>query len=237
MRFAICEDQADHADILEEYVRRWSNLRGIRADIVRYLNAEEFLMKWEDDNTFDVAFLDIDMGRMNGMELAKRIRRQDQAMLIIFASGLKDYVFRAYDVQAFRFLLKPIKEKDCFQTLDCALIAVENKKKDTFIVQQEAQSIKLFLNDIIYLRMDNHYISICTTQSEIRYKEKISTVETQLREPHFCRCHRSYLVNLHHVNTINREMVRMDNGECLPVSRKRWTALNECFIGYYNRKI
>lgn len=236
MRIALCEDQKAHAEIIENYVKRWSETHGLRTDIVHYTSAEEFLMKWDDENSFDLAFLDIELEHMNGLELAKSIRRQDPAMLLIFSTGLRDYVFRAYDVQAFRYLLKPIKEKECFLALDSALTAVNNTKRHTFIIQQESQSTKFFFDEIIYMEMDNHYIIAHTTRGELRYKGKMGIAEAELGEPHFCRCHRSYLVNLYHVNTINRELVRMDNGECLPVSRKKWTSLNECFISFYNRK-
>ncbi|MCL2866299.1 MAG: LytTR family DNA-binding domain-containing protein [Clostridia bacterium] len=234
MRIAVCEDMQSHADILIDMIHKWAASRGKRAEAVHYKNAEAFLFHWSKDNLFDLAFLDIEMGSLNGLELAARIRREDQGMLIVFTTGLREYIVRGYEVQAFRYMLKPIKEKDVFKVLDSAVIALQKKKTDTFVIIQETQSKRLFKDEIYYFEMDNHYIIAHTLKGTIRYKEKMSHLEQILGEPHFCKCHRSYLVNLAHVATINREQVEIDNTDILPVSRSRWEALNQCFLGYHH---
>ncbi len=233
MRIVICEDIQSHSEILMDFIQKWSVSQQSHVDVVHYQSAEAFLFNWSKDNTFDLAFLDIEMGQLNGMELAGRIRKQDQAMLIVFTTGLRDYVLRGYEVQAFRYMLKPLKEKDCIRILNDALINMQNKRADSFVIAQETQSTRLLKDEIYYFEMDSHYIIVHTARGEKRYKEKMNNLEQMLGEPHFCRCHRSYLVNLSHVRTINRDMVEIDNGDILPVSRARWTALNQCFMGYY----
>ena len=236
MRIAICEDTQLHADILIDYIQKWAAAQSNQAEVVHYKSAEEFLFHWSKDNTFDLAFLDIEMGGLNGMELAGRIRKQDRGMLIVFTTGLRDYILRGYEVQAFRYMLKPLKEKDCVKILDSAVIALQNKRADTFVIIQETQSRRFFKDEIYYFEMDNHYIIAHTTKGKFRYKERMTNLEQMLGEPHFCKCHRSYFVNLSHVATINRDQVEIDNGDILPVSRSRWEALNQCFLGYYNAR-
>lgn len=234
MRIVICEDNQAHADVLEDLVLGWARRHHVQVALARYQGAEEFLFHWTPENSFDLAFLDIDMGgTMNGMELARRIRRQDQAMLIIFTTGLRDYVLRGYEVQAFRYLLKPIRERECWQALDNACKSVENRKSDAFIIVQDAQIIRIFQKEIMYFEMDNHHVNVKSTRGDFRYKARISDLEKQLSEPAFCRCHRSCIVHMLHVSTINREQVQLDNGKVLPVSRAKWPALNECFVHYY----
>ena len=233
MRIAICEDNLDHAKILSEYINRWAAHKGVKVLLVHYESAEMFLFSWSKDNTFDLAFLDIELKHTNGLELAQSIRKQDQGMLLVFTTGLQNYVLRGYEVQAFRYMLKPIKEKECCKTLNNAFLAIQNQKADTFVIIQETQSIRLLKREIYYFEMDNHYVKVHTTKGMYRYKENLSNVGSMLGEPRFCRCHRSFIVNLEHVATINQTKVEIDNGDILPVSRSRWQALNQCFLSYY----
>lgn len=233
MRIAICEDNIAHAQILSRYINGWAKHHRVTVLIVCYKSAEEFLLGWSKDNTFDLAFLDIELNHTNGLELAYCIRKQDQGMLLVFTTGLQNYVFRGYEVRAFRYMLKPIKEKECMKTLDAAYQIISNQNDDTFAIVQETQSIRLFKRDIYYFEMDNHYVIVHTTRGTYRYKERLSHIASLFGEPRFCKCHRSYVVNLEHVSTINENKVEIDNGDILQVSRARWQSLNQCFISYY----
>lgn len=233
MRIAICEDNESHAQILNQYIQSWAKHQGLTVCIACYQSAEAFLFEWSKDNTFDLAFLDIELKHINGLELAQDIRKQDQGMLLVFTTGLQDYVFRGYEVQAFRYMLKPIKEKECIKTLDAAYHVFLNQTDDTYAIVQERESIRLFKREILYFEMDNHYVIAHTVRGVYRYKDKLSHIALMLGEPRFCRCHRSYIVNLEHVSTINQKKVEIDYGDILPISRVRWQSLNQCFISYY----
>lgn len=237
MRIAICEDSAEHATILKEMIDRWAAKSNAAVDVRYFVSAEDFIFHWPNDCQFDLAFLDIQMATIDGMQLAQHIRALDKAMLIVFTTGLKDYVFRGYEVNAFRFLIKPLKEQDCCNALDKAWNCVKNKESETFVIMQENKSVRLYKDEIIHFEVQGHYVIAHTNHDDYRYKEKLTHIETLLGEPHFCRCHRSYLVNLRHVRLINRDKVQMENMVSLPVSRNRWAALNECFVSFYVRKM
>jgi len=236
MRIAICEDDKQHADILTAMVNKWAKDENVSVDIGYYQSAEEFLFHWPKGEPYDLAFLDIQLANMNGMQLAQCIRRQDQAMLLVFTTGLKDMVFRGYDVQAFHYLLKPIREKDCKSTLSKAMESLRLRKSDAMIIPTSNGQMRVHKNDIYYIEVDNHYIIMHTQNGDFRFKEKLSMIEQQVNEPHFCKCHRSYIVNLHFVKLIQREHVILDNDKQLPISRRRWAPLNECFISYYRNQ-
>ena len=236
MRVAICEDEKYHADILTAMVNKWAQDEQVSVDIGYYRSAEEFLFHWSQDESYDLAFLDIQLASMDGMQLAHCIRKQDQAMLLVFTTGLKDMVFRGYDVQAFQYLLKPIREKDCKTTLTKAMQTLRLRKSEALIIPTKNGQMKVHKNEIFYIQIDNHYLIVHTQDGDFRFKEKLSAIEEQVIEPHFCKCHRSYIVNLHFVKLLNRDKVTMDNGEELPVSRSRWAPLNECFISYYRNQ-
>ena len=236
MRIAICEDHTEHADILRAMIDRWAQKNGASVDVKHFGSAEEFLFHWPDGGRFDLAFLDIQMAAMNGMQLAQHIRAADKAMLIVFTTGLKGFVLRGYEVNAFRYLLKPIKEQDCAAALSKAWASVRQRQAETFVILQPNRSVCLDKDEILFFEVEAHYVIVHTTSGDYRYKEKLASIEAMLGEPQFCRCHRSFLVNLRHVRLITRDQVQLHSMVCLPVSRNRWAALNECFIGCYVRK-
>lgn len=237
MRIAICEDEPRQMELLIAMINRWADKSGIKAVICSFHSAEEFLFHWQDNAHYDLAFMDIQLATMSGMELAQYIRRQDRTMLLVFTTGLKDYLLKGYEVQAYRYLIKPLKQEDIYKTLTKANAEISLARADAMIIPNGSGSIRIFKNDIYYFEIDNHYVVAHTARGNFRYKEKLSNLEAILLEPHFCKCHRSYLINLHHTGQLTRETVEIDNGDKLPVSRSRWTALNECFINYYTQQV
>lgn len=236
MRIAICEDNQEHADILKGMIQKWAEMEKIKADINHYESAEQFMYYWEKEEQYDLIFLDIQMNKMNGMELAQYIRRQDRAVFIVFTTGILNYVFRGYEVSAFRYLKKPLQERDVLATLKKANYELSEAKRDAVIIPTEDGALRVFKNDIYYVEADNHYIIMHTRQGNFRYKEKLGNVEPMFPEPAFCKCHRSYIVNLHHMGRLTKDKVEIDNGDTLPVSRARWVDLNECYLEYYMKR-
>ncbi len=110
MTIAIIEDETAHQNILASYIEAWSRTAKQTVSIRCYQDAGQFLFAWEDEQP-DVVFVDIQMPGMNGIELAKRLRTQDQELVIIFTTGLADYMEEGYEVEALHYLLKPIRRE------------------------------------------------------------------------------------------------------------------------------
>ena len=235
MRIAICEDEDRHMEELIKIIDAWRKSRDCAVDVVAFQSGEAFLAEWSDKCEFDVIFLDIQMGILSGMEIAEIIRRTDETMSIIFLTGLKDFILRGYEVRALRYLLKPVRRAECFTTLDKAKSIYDNIKRDVFIIPVETQSIRLLFNDIYYFESQGHIIEVHSDRGIYRYREKISRIEQSLPYPQFFRCHRSCLVNMHHVHLINSGQLQLDSGEILPVSQNRWRTLNHAFLVYHGK--
>lgn len=236
MRIAICEDNKEHAEILKSIVKRWAEQERIAVDIGYYQSAEQFLFFMKEDAHYDLAFLDIQLERMNGFQLAKLIREQDRTMFLVFTTGEKGYALRGYEVSAFRYLIKPLKEKEVAAALTKASKLLEENKRDAVIVTYNDESRRILKNEIYYVEVDNHHIILHTKDEKIRFKARLMDFESQFEEPQFCKCHRSYIVNLHYVEKISREGVEIENGTKLPVSRARWDDLNRCYLAYYTMR-
>ena len=233
MRIAICEDNREHADILKEMVRHWAAQENIEVDIGYYPSAEQFYFNMQESTHYDLAFLDIQLENMNGLQLAKLIRRHDSTMILVFTTGETGYVLNGYEVSAFRYLLKPLKERDIKDTLTKANRLMETTKKEAVVIDCGDVSRRILKNDIQYIEVDNHHIILHLKDETIRFKAKLKDFEPQFKEPQFCKCHRSYIVNLHYVNKISRDGLSINDEKTLPISRGRWDAINRCYLAYY----
>ena len=146
---------------------------------------------------------------------------------------MKEYAPKGYEVSAFRYLLKPLREREVFGVLTEVNRMLRQRKRETVIVARGDESRRIFMDEIYYIEGDNHHIILHLKDEAIRFKAKLKEFETQFKEPQFCKCHRSYIVNLKYAGRISREGVEMDGGATLPISKSRWDALNHCYMEYY----
>ena len=167
------------------------------------------------------------------MQLAKMIREEDRLIFLVFTTALKKYAPKGYEVSAFRYLIKPLQENEVFQALTKASQMIEDRKREAVIVTRGDESRRIFKDDICYIEVDNHHIILHLRDETIRFKAKLKEFETQFREPQFCKCHRSYIVNLRYTGKISKEGVEIDGKVTLPISKSRWEVLNHCYMEYY----
>jgi len=233
MIIGLCDDNDVQLNYINSLITSWKNTRNIKCDVFTYHSAEELIFENEGSYPFDLLILDIQMGKMNGMELAKKIREVDKNVMITFLTGLRDYVFEGYEVGALRYLLKPLNEKQFLELLDESFNNLHTDNKNWYIFAHDGESVKLNYDDIIYIEADRHYINLVSTEKTYEIKKSISQLSKELSGYNFFNSHRSYIVNLKHVEKINKSECLMSNGENNPVSRSNYKSLNEAFINYY----
>ncbi len=233
MRIAICDDERTQILLTAEYIQSWAAAHKVPVELFEFLNGESFLSQWSDSVVFDMAFLDIQMGGMSGIQLAEKIRRVDDQLILVFITGLQEYVFRGYEVEALRYLLKPVKEQDCWRCLEQAYQRVSKRHRDTFIIHTEGMILKFFYEDIYYFEAFSHYVEAHTTKGVFRYKKKMCELERELSPHQFIRCHRSCIVNLMYINILEKTALQLDDGTSLPISGDRRHIVNEAFLRYH----
>lgn len=167
------------------------------------------------------------MKNINGIELAKRIRKDNNRAEIIFITSHFEFVGEGYEVDALHYLIKPISAEKLTQVLTKAAekISVE---PPSVVISCEGETVKLYEADIRYVESFLHYIVIHTKDKEYKIKENISVFENRVSDD-FYRIHRSYLVSLKHITRISRTSVNIGNTE-LPLSRGKYDDINRAFI-------
>ena len=168
IKTAIIEDNEIHAGLLEKYLLKWSRYRQVPLEINRYLSAEEFLFEWEPGLGFSVLFIDIQMYEINGIDLAKSVRKKDNEINIIFTTGITGYMAEGYEVEALHYLVKPINEDKIYKCMD----KVFNKRKNInyIIVHSKGGIHKLDTSQINYIEARGHgcVIEIFTKENNLK---------------------------------------------------------------------
>lgn len=223
MKICICDDDLQQCLLLKEMILKHSNHQ-----ITIFYSAEEMLFECEQYFPFDCIFLDIKMDKINGITLAKKIRSDDQNVIIVFLSSSRDYVFLGYEVNAMRYLLKPLEEKKCFELLD--LIEQTLVKTKPFILINKT---KIYCSNILYIESYGHYCSIHTDKT-IDLKISIGKLLSQLPD-YFVQTHRSYIVNLEHVESIEKKNCFLSNQVVVPISRNSIKKVNLAFMEYIKK--
>lgn len=162
------------------------------------------------------------MGDLNGMKTARIFREKTVDKIIIFVSSSRKYVFEAYDVEAFQYLLKPVDSKKLKNVLKRAILKTENHTQEYIIVNRERQKKKLLLNDIYYFEIKGRVVEVHGTEDFFAYYGQIGKLEDKLQGKGFFRCHKSYLINLKYVDGYNRQEAILENGERIMIAKRRY---------------
>lgn len=235
IHIAVCEDEELQADYLKALLDRWQKLSGSCALVDVYCSAEQFLFEAEERPPYDLLLLDIQMGEMNGMELARKVRGKDKRVKIVFLTGVADYAIEGYGVGAEQYLLKPVKEPEFFALLGRISEDIAREKPEYFVFETNGRLNRVLLGDILYAEADGHYVVLKTAEGEKawRWKANFSDAAADLSGKGFFLLRRGLCVNISRITQIGKTECELENGEFLPVSKGKYQALNEAFIAYY----
>ncbi len=232
MRVAVCDDEKAQQSLLEKYLKEWGEMRKVPVQTVSFLNGESFAFAWEDDKAFDLLVLDIEMGQLNGMELAAQIRRTDEEVPILFVTGYEEYIAQGYEVSALHYLLKPLHKEKLFAVLD--RLQRQKKPEERICFQAEEGQLALPLSKIWFVEAEGHQCLLVTGEREYRLRENLSSTAKLLSEKQeFVRTHRSYLVNLQHICAIVKSELVLDDNRRLPLSRNAAKEVQAAWKKYY----
>ena len=229
LRIAVCDDEPAHAAQLEKLIRAWSLRRDCPCRTASFPSGEALLFEAGEGCPWDLLLLDVEMGGMDGVTLARRLRETDKRTSLAFLTNHPGYVFQGYEVSALRYLLKPVKEAELYALLD---LVRERREPAWLLLNADGEQRRVDQADVVYLEARGHMVRVRTADGELTVKASFSALSRQLGK-HFAPAHRSYLVNLRYVERVSRTECFLENGERVPVSRGAWEGLNRMFIDYY----
>lgn len=224
---AICDDAAADRDYLQTLVARWAADRGHRAALTLYPSAESFLFQYAEDKDVQILLLDIEMGPMDGVSLARTLRKENDAVQIVFITGYSDYIADGYEVEALHYLMKPVKEEKLFAVLDRAVEKLHSNQR-TLLLELPGEVVRLPVYQIRSAEVQGNYVTI-HARTDCTVKMTLSELEAQL-DDNFFRLGRSALVNLGCVARVTKTAVTLNDGSTLPLPRGAYERINRAII-------
>lgn len=244
LNIAVVDDEQVHRDILMKYIEEWKAREGVEAQVEDFPSGEAFYFSWCGDQRWDVLFLDICMeGETAGVMLAKKLREKKRAIVIIFTTGIPDYMQEGFEVEALHYLLKPLDKRKVWECLDKCFRRTETERR-TVLLPIEEGTVKVDGDKILYAEAVGHYCTVTCAEEVLEVRMGIRELERKLRESmgigegqegYFVFTHRSYLVNVQKIARMGRQDILMDNGVSVPVSRRSYNQVNDRFIALFLR--
>ena len=240
IHIAICDDEKLSLENLAGEAAEWAKGAGEVCRTTKYTTAAAFLFAWEEKKDIDVLLLDIEMPGMDGIALARSLRRMGERIEIIFVTGNPDFALEGYELEAVSYLVKPIKREKLWAALNRA--KEQLRYRPAILVPLSAGEVeKVYLSDICCLESDGHDSLIWKRDgTKLVCKTGLQQLELELIEGEcqdvFFKPHRSYFINLGYVERIGKKEIRMENKILVPVARGKWEALNQAYMRYFRRQ-
>lgn len=231
LRVAICEDEKSMGEYLKRLIERGiADRKNCRIEV--FSSGEELLKKGKG---FDIYFLDIDLKEMSGIDTARSLR-QESGAVIVFVTALKEYVFDAFDVQAFQYLLKPINEEKFFRVLKQAVAECEPRRhSEPLVIRVKGLYRNVPRESILYAENEGRKIVLHLKEEQISYYARMSELEAVLGDDFF-RCHRGYLVNLNAVKGYDTGNIQIKNGETILMAKQKYSAFTDAYMEFLRRR-
>ena len=251
VKIMVCDDDRALQEILRQQIEKFCENAKIPCSIVCCDSGKDVL---REEPLPDILFLDIQMPEKTGMEIAKELRMRRCRAILIFVTALSEYVYDAFDVGAFHYLVKPFSDEKLKDVLYKALRQYEErhdsdglvadqgeaqepeqiKQKEAILIKKGGISMKVLLDDIIYAEVFNRKVMLHTTNGDIEYYGKLTELSEQAGTD-FYRSHRAYLVNLKYVEKYTATTIWLERGTAL-VSKKQFPGFVRRYMQYISGK-
>ena len=237
MRIAVCDDEKEIRDMLAEKIEKLYP----EAELLLYRSGEELLLT---DAEPDILLLDIQMSGKNGMETARELRGKNRNTILIFVTALEDFVFQAFDVGAFHYLVKPFGDNKFEEVLGSAIKEFEERKSRkaddsdqgnrNLMIMSGGKHITVNLAEVIYAEVFDRKVILHTIHEDIEYYGKMKELHKKAGED-FYRPHRAYLVNFNYIRKYDATTIYLQKGQAL-MAKQNYRDFVKSYLRYNQRK-
>lgn len=233
---ALCDDEERELDRIENFLASYQDKKQeVKYKTDRFFSAEALLRRVREEGYMpDILLLDIFMSGKNGIEAAEEVRRLGLDMPIVFLTTSKEYALSAYGVDAVQYLVKPLDDKRFFHAMDSVMRQIDKSRNNQIVVKVAGGIRQIQPNDIVYCESQKNYQVVHLAGEE--YKARITAGklwEMLERFPQFGRCGRSYILNMDHIVSVEREEIKMDNGRKVYIPRNKSAEFKKIYFAYY----
>lgn len=233
---ALCDDEGKELDQIEAFLASYQDRKQtLEYKTERFASAEELLQKVREEGyTPDILLLDIFMSGKTGIEAAEEVRSLGMCMPIVFLTTSREYALEAYEVDAVQYLVKPLKGERFFHAMDSAIGQIRRMEESQVMIKVAGGMRQIQLDNIVYCESQKNYQIFYMAEEEYRVRMTAAKLwELLERFPQFGRCGRSYILNMDHILSVEREEIVMDNGRTIYIPRNKAAEFKKEYFSYY----
>lgn len=233
-RLAVCDDDphslAQMISLLEEY----RLISPFPLEYASFHNGIELASVLEHGKHFDIYCLDIVMPGFDGIELGREIRTFDKSAQIIYFTSSPEFAFDSYSVKAFNYVLKPISKEMLFSVLNDVLEQMQHQEEMSIVVKDMQGIQKILLSNLVYAEaMGRKVLYHLSSGRTIECFAKFSEVCSTLSEyPYFLKSHRSYVINMNYINTIENTEITLQTSVSVPIAQGKSKEIKEHYLAF-----
>lgn len=232
MLIAICDDEPLFCEMLKDKIYSYSNKNNLDTCIDIFYDGHMLL---NNSRNYDIVFLDYQMPNVNGLEVAKEIRKKNMLSMIVFISSFPEIVYKTFLYDTFRFLIKPLKDEELYEALD-SFRRIKGMHYPV-LVYSEGEHKSIYTGDIVYIEANGRNSIIRTLKDSLQCTKSINKVYTLLPSNCFFITHRSFIVNFNSIVSFDKNSIKLINGEIAKISRDRYTKFLNALNTYHNDNV
>ena len=232
IEIAICDDDKFTVDYIVNTLTHISKKNNLYINIHTFTSGMEFISNYNPSKSYDIIFLDILLDSLNGIDIAKHIRENNDITKIIFISSSSEYILDGYDVEASNYLIKPLDYEKLNKVFIKAIKSLYNTNSKLLKINQGSKTITLPLSKVLYFEVYNRKVIAILDNSTIEFYSRLSDIEVLISNYNFVRCHRSYLVNVCKISQLSSSEITLNNFTKIPIGKKYINNVENAFFKF-----
>ena len=224
MKLALCDDDKTLVQKLKQILYQYANTHKFEMVIDSFYCGEDLI---ESKTAYDMIFLDFQMGELDGLSAAKILREKSMNCAIIFMTSYPHFVYKAFEVNTFRFFEKPVEAARVHSALDDYFSRFGNDYP--ILLTHNRETVQVDTKSILFLEAVSRNCLVHLQREQLYCIKPMSAVSALLPKSHFCHVHRSFIVNLNCISRYNNVELLMKNGEVVPFGRNYYSAFRVAY--------
>lgn len=235
MKVIVCDDELYFVKVVSDYCQKFEEETGIPITLLKFEQGREVLAYCKENRDVDLFILDIKMEHVDGLEVAKAIRKSGSNAKIVFLTSAIEFAPRGYTLGVSRYWLKPLLYKNFCLEMKELYQDIQKESKAYLLESIGTITEKIYFDEILYIETYGRKVRIQRTNSSYMSGCKLNVYEERL-DTRFFRCHAAYIVNMNHITKIAGLEIILNNGKSIYMSKGKRKNFLAAFNGYYNSK-
>ncbi|QOX64385.1 response regulator transcription factor [Anoxybacterium hadale] len=235
LQIAVCDDNIDELSNMVQLIDLYRTSRHLNCEHAAFSNGFELISALEKGKRFDIYCLDIMMPGFTGIDAAKEIRTFDKTAPILFFTSSPEFALESYSVKAINYVLKPISKEKLFFTLDEVLEQIKAKEEEDAVIVKSNEGIqKILISNLVFVEVIGRNVLYHLRSGKVvECMEPFSAVcDSLLKYGYFMKPHRSYLVNMQYVDTIENHQITLQTLSSVPVAQGKAKEMKQQYLNY-----